>query len=636
DLRPLAIRDDVAVNRHPNLLFGKFESEIRTLGNPDTQQALIGLRTGSASGVAVLDLDRKDGKDGIAACRARGVDPDNASPLHSATPSGGRHLFFRHFDGLRSSAGKDGIDVRADGGYVIIYHPMGNLDALPSWPSAFAPAPSPSVDPYNLDDLLAPAPDWSEIRRALDHVSADCGRDEWIRVGMALHHAGGGSADALAMWSEWSRTALPVNVADDREIAQQWRSFGKSDRALVTLGTLFQIAAASGYERPRLQVSADDFDDLELGRKAPRLSFLSPSECEAAPSRGYLIKGLFAPGDVGCIFGAPGAGKSLLAPFLGYAVAQGSDAFGMRTKSGTVFYIAAEDPIGMRGRVRALKAEHGDAATFKLVEGVADLLAKDSPDLTALLDAIQHQRPTLIFIDTMAMAFPGLEENDAKAMGCVVAVARKLAQWGAAVVLIHHDTKAEGATPRGHSLFNGALDVALHVKRDEGGIIRGKLTKNRNGTCDRDIAFRIATQDGGTDEDGDVITLPHCAVVTGNNTRALPTVTGQAAAALDVLKRLQAASDGAKVSKADWRKACAASDAVCSKDDPETRKKAFHRAVATLVRDEHVCSEDGFCWIDDGFDAYPFSDGQGHFGDMSLNVTGDKDTGFRDGQGHTP
>lgn len=40
DLRPLAIRDDVAANRHLNLPSGKLESEIRPYGNPDTQQTL--------------------------------------------------------------------------------------------------------------------------------------------------------------------------------------------------------------------------------------------------------------------------------------------------------------------------------------------------------------------------------------------------------------------------------------------------------------------------------------------------------------------------------------------------------------------------------------------------------------------
>ena len=47
--------------------------------------------------------------------------------------------------------------------------------------------------------------------------------------------------------------------------------------------------------------------------------------------------------------GAPGAAKSLLGPHLGYAVAQGREAFGMRTRQGGVLYVAAEDARGMRG-----------------------------------------------------------------------------------------------------------------------------------------------------------------------------------------------------------------------------------------------------------------------------------------------
>src|SRR3546814_13658964 len=106
------------------------------------------------------------------------------------------------------------------------------------------------------------------------------------------------------------------------------------------------------------------------------------------------------------------------------------------------------------------------------------------------------------------MAFPGLEESSAEAMGRFVAVARKLTEHGAAVILIHHDTKAEGQTPRGHSVLNGALDMALHLTKSEDGIVRGKMTKNRNGTFDRDIAFRIETRSFGTDEAGDPITPP--------------------------------------------------------------------------------------------------------------------------------
>lgn len=501
--------------------------------------------------------------------------------------------------------------------------------------TSISPRSKPEKSSTNLTSLLStPKPvDWPEVQRALGYITADCPRDDWRNVGMALHHASDGAAAGFDLWCDWSRTALPLNVASDRELKGQWRSFGRgADHNTITIGTLFHLAGQHGYERPRIGITADDFCDLpDLPAtptpKTSRLTFLSPAECKAAPSRGYLIKGLFAPGDVGCVFGAPGAGKSLIAPFLGYAVAQGREAFGMRTRAGGVFYVAAEDPTGMRGRVRALEAAHGDAPAFKLVEGVSDLLMTESPDLAALVEVVKAERPALIFIDTLALAFPGLEENDAKAMGRVVAVARRLAKWGAAVILIHHDTKAEGATPRGHSLLNGALDVALHVKRDEGGIIRGKLTKNRNGTCDRDIAFCIAIENGGTDDDGDTITLPRCNALIGSpaKTMRLPP---QADAALRILEGMSQ-----PVSKDDWKRACMESDAVCPNDKPDTRRKAFDRALATLTRADWITSHDGFYSIRDGFDDL---DGHGQSPDIFGMSTKDKDTVARDGQGHTP
>lgn len=607
---------------------------------PDAE---VGFPTGTITGISILDLDMKDGRDGIAACRANGVDPDHASPMIAQTRTGGRHLYFRHCEGLRcSSDERSGIDVRADDGYAVAYQPLHHLDALPDWPVAFKPAPRPPIEQRPPEDMSDS--DWAEVERALEFVSADCPRDDWRNVGMALHHAGGGCEQAYTIWAEWSGTAPPLKAAGDRELAQQWESFGRArSSAPVTLGTLFHLAGHQGYERPRLEISADDFDDLSapssttstdltalLGvpkSKQSRLSFLSPAECKAAPSRGYLVKGMCAPGDVGCIFGAPGAGKSLLAPFIGYAVAQGREAFGMKTRAGEVFYVAAEDPTGMRGRVTALEAEHGDAQAFKLVEGVSDLLMPDSPDLTELVDAVKAQRPALIVIDTLAMAFPGLEENDAKAMGRVVAVARHLARWGAAVVLIHHDTKSEGATPRGHSLLNGALDFALHVKRDDGGIIRGKLTKNRNGSCDRDIAFRIATEDGGTDDDGDAITLPRCHPMQSASV-AMKRLPPQAAAALKILEALER-----PIARDDWKRACMASDAVCANEKPDTRRKAFDRALEVLTREEWISCDGGLYSICDGFDDL---DGHGQCPDISGMSNMDKGAAGTDGHGHTP
>ncbi|MFI0395845.1 AAA family ATPase [Paracoccus sp. p1-h21] len=445
------------------------------------------------------------------------------------------------------------------------------------------------------------------LAQALASLNVD-DRDDWLKAGMALHHQFGGSKEGFGKWCDWAKASAKFNAKDSRIV---WRSF-KSDKPNAKgLRSLFREAGIDGYDWG-VFVSDDDFDDLNDDSRSPfdgpkpkpsTLTFLTPDECEASSARKYLIKGLLAERDVACIFGAPGAGKSLIAPFLGYMVAQGQEAFKMRTKAGGVFYVASEDSHGMRGRVKALRKAHGGADAFKLVEGVSNLLIKESPDFLALKEAVKAERPALIFIDTLAMAFPGLEENSAEAMGRVVTVARALTRWGAAVVLIHHDTKAETGTPRGHSILNGALDVALHVKRDdEQRIIRGKLTKNRNGTCDRDIAFNIATDDFGFDDDGDPLTYPRCNPLVGipAKVKRLPP---QAAAALKILEDM-----AQPVSRDDWKRACMASDTVCAHDDPATRRKAFNRSLETLARDGLVMGHDGFYSIRDGFDDAPSHD----------------------------
>lgn len=457
-----------------------------------------------------------------------------------------------------------------------------------------------TTEPDDADDLaeLIP-PDFDRINAALAFIPAD-DRDDWLTVGMALHAESRGSDDGFAAWDAWSRESDKYNAKDQRRV---WRSFGETKRQPVGIGSLFDLAKRHGYGAKPAAPS--------------RLTFLSPAQCESTPSRGYVVKGILAPGDVGCIFGAPGAGKSLISPHLGYAVAQGREAFGMRSKQGRVFYVAAEDAHGMRGRVTALKMRHGDADDFTLVEGVSDLLADDSPDLAALTEAVEAQRPALIFLDTLAMAFPGLEENSAEAMGRVVAVARSLTQWGAAVVLIHHDTKAEGKTPRGHSLLNGALDMAMHVSRDEFGVVRGKLTKNRNGSCDRDMAFLIDTRTLGQDEDGDPITAALVDELDGGIPPKAEKLSPSARVALDILVGLEADSpDNADkgVAETDWRDACVAGRALSGSEDLESRKRAFRRASKELagqgrtivigdrVRSHNPLPFNGFDDLSDGLD----------------------------------
>ncbi len=555
--------------------------------------ANIGVRLGEPSKthagyLHLIDLDiRKPEATAEAWAKLAEVLPNHADLPTVISGSGtGRHFYFFSDDSLSSKklAKGDGweIELFGNGKQAVLppsIHPKtgkpykwqreieSDLVGLGIGPKAhFAAAPKPAPEAEDSEEWFTDLePDWDRIKSAINVIRDASDREEWLRIGMALHSVSGGSTEAFDLWCRWSKRC--PDKYNERAQQSTWRSFDRrngGDR--VRVGTLFEIAKAHGWK------------PLDAAPKpAARLTFLSPSDCEAAPSRGYVIKGLVAPGDIGCIFGAPGAGKSLIAPFLAYAVAQGRDAFGMRVKQGGAFYVAAEDPHGMRGRVKALKAAYGNADGFRLVEGVSNL-SHDSPDLVALAEAVEAQRPALVILDTLAMSFPGLEENSAEAMGGVVAVARHLAQWGAAVLLVHHDTKAEGGTPRGHSLLNGALDVALHVKRDEG-VIRAKLTKNRNGTTERDIAFTIATEDGGTDEDGDVITLPRCRELSSDPMAVK--LTPAEAAAVQALRQLCTESDD--VSEAIWRDACMVQGALSDSPNPDSRARVFRRVKDSLT-----------------------------------------------------
>jgi hypothetical protein len=91
--------------------------------------ALIGMPTGARSGIVVLDIDRKNGKDGVRTLARLGYAELPATPT-VLTAHGGFHLHFQRPEGgLRNTVGAggrgigDGLDWRGDGGYVVLPAP---------------------------------------------------------------------------------------------------------------------------------------------------------------------------------------------------------------------------------------------------------------------------------------------------------------------------------------------------------------------------------------------------------------------------------------------------------------------------------------------------------------------------------
>lgn len=224
--------------------------------------AIPALPCGEMNGVAVLDLDRHEvDKDGVAAMA------DVEATFTVETPSGGRHLYYQHVSGLSNAASHlpPGVDVRGEGGYVIApgailpggrrYRAFGDVGTLSPFPHELRP-------PRNLTRILgAPKPhnvDWPTLSDALAAIDPD-DREIWLRVGMGLHYSAGGEDQGYRTWCNWSHGSRKFDAKEQRKT---WDGFGKRRGAMVTAGTIFDIAAKFGWQRPALEVSADEFEDL--------------------------------------------------------------------------------------------------------------------------------------------------------------------------------------------------------------------------------------------------------------------------------------------------------------------------------------------------------------------------------------
>jgi len=146
------------------------------------------------------------------------------------------------------------------------------------------------------------------------------------------------------------------------------------------------------------------------------------------------------------------------------------------------------------------------------------------------------------------------------------------------------------------------------------------LTKNRNGPCDLDIAFSIATEDGGTDEDGDVITLPRCRELSADPMRVK--LTPSEAAAAHILKCILDNDTSGLIPESQWRDACMVEGALSDSPNKESRGRVFRRVrdalggqgvivrfVPDSLAEMHVRMSD-FSWSD-AFDDLPGQGGQG-------------------------
>jgi hypothetical protein len=223
-----------------------------------TPHAMIGVPMGPRSGVFCVDLDRKPGgDDGVATWEKLESENGTVSTRTHGTPSTGQHKFFQHQDGIRNiplDRFGPGLEVKADGGYVIV--PPSRMTDGKGYTiiDDIAPAPMPPWlremirRLYDFDEELErdceaaaagandqSPPDIELIKAALDAIPSD-DYDAWYGIAGALRRELGEAGWPL--FEAWSKKSKKFNP---KECRQKWDD--AADISRIKAGTIFYEAS---------------------------------------------------------------------------------------------------------------------------------------------------------------------------------------------------------------------------------------------------------------------------------------------------------------------------------------------------------------------------------------------------------
>jgi hypothetical protein len=92
-----------------------------------------------------------------------------------------------------------------------------------------------------------------DAHELLPSIPSDIGYEDWIRVGMALHHRYG-SDKGLELWDTWSQSGTKYPGKD--KLITHFNSFNADKSNVVTMGSLVQLAKENGYQLPVVSQTA--------------------------------------------------------------------------------------------------------------------------------------------------------------------------------------------------------------------------------------------------------------------------------------------------------------------------------------------------------------------------------------------
>ena len=466
-----------------------------------------------ASGLVVIDVDVKSGKDGRATLKAinngHGPLPET---MQSATPNGGDHLIFTG-DCRRRGANAlgDGVDVvhmiplpgqHAPGKGLYKLVKSGSPVPLPKWIIEFA-----GQDRERTNDDRTPVCDLD-----LDH-NVNLAVKYLIKAPAAVENDGGdkcavtvarlgydfaiSESKTIELMSEhWNPRCQPPWPPDElaRKVHNGYK-YAKDRPGNATPDALF----------PTEKENSEDEDEFYTSYQEIKSKSLKVN---------WVIPGYIEEDTVSLWFSDWGNFKSFLSIHLSMTKAAGMTWVSKKLTPGPVLLIQGEGQGGTKRRIEAFSKKYNIPADAPLPffssrrsapindHGIIEFVVSKARKIQE-----NHGRLELIVIDTLAANFGEGSENSTDDMKTFVNKCNEIRrQVGCAIIIVHHTGLGDKGRARGSVALSAGVDTVFKISREDMHVCLHQPHKMKDGEPPKDTWFKGEIIPIGMDEDGGVIT----------------------------------------------------------------------------------------------------------------------------------
>lgn len=459
--------------------------------------ANIGVITGEISGIVAVDVDTDRGG------RAKPIAKEAPTKLVSRTGGGGYHLIYQYPGSgrVQNKVTAAGIDVRGDGGYIVVPPSIHSSGRAYRWKRRGQPG---GVLPAVVRK------DSNNERPPSDHVAKDLWLVNYLRGIDDGHRDDGGAKLAGYLAGKH----VPPDVAE--EVLALWNirndpPLPRSDIRKIT---------RSVYETTARRQGGRDVHEMLPGGEFPverlrdwMLKYDKPTEWD--------IEGWLPSASITGVVAPPGSFKTWLLIDLAVSVATGTPFMGQfkTNGSGPVIFVQQEDPIPLLqeriGLIMQQKLDQGgptnggDWYEFPIADDpeiyVHTLTEGPSmrPDIEEVRDAfcdlIRKVRPRLVIMDPLYSIIGGGDDFWANAVHDLQFMKTIRTETDTGFLWAHHTSKGQVDTNReagwGSQFLNAFIETGWQIRKTENdnSVIIHRHFKTARGYTDRRFVFNIST-----------------------------------------------------------------------------------------------------------------------------------------------